>query len=163
MAASPTNREFARASLLTVAVWLGVWSLAPAETLDAKLWYPVTLPPRLLADLGESGREAYLVTALADLMLIAAYTRWLWMWSRRRRAPRWLQGRVWLAPGTFDLIETSGVLVMLGAFPDPVSAVTTFVTVATPFKWASAMGLVLGSVATMWHRRRTRASEELAS
>lgn len=138
----PTTREVWRAAFFAMAIWIGVFSLAPSGALDARVLYGVAEPLACLEGLGATGREAYLVAAIADLLLIAAYTRLAWtLWRYFGASDR--MPAIVFAPACFDLIETTGVLVLLTSFPEHPMAVAIAVTVATPLKWVSLVGLVL--------------------
>jgi hypothetical protein len=115
--------------------------------LDARLFYSVADIQGLFSTIGESGRDAYFQHELIDLAFLTSYSFFILFWMKRLYTHRQKPLPVFaialsLAPGFFDLIETSGILVLLRQYPQLSFWLENTITFATPLKWISTVAVI---------------------
>jgi hypothetical protein len=142
--------------LVVVVVGLEVLlvSIPPGlSILDARLYYRGAEALSFLEELGPVGRTDYVVHECIDLVFIASYTHLL-----RQLAAKWrlaLPPLLLLAPGAADLVETAGILVLLGMDYPRSPVLAAVIGFATSAKWLATVILVVAFVIAF--RRRARA------
>jgi hypothetical protein len=143
------------ATLIAVAVLLDVLLIAlppGLSSLDARAHYSADDALAFIGGLGADGRARYLRHELVDLAFIATYAA-LGQAIAMRLGPRgrWLR-RMVLAGGAADLLETTGILFLLRAYPAEPRPLAAAVSVATSVKWFFAAAVCL----TALHARLSR-------
>lgn len=117
-------------------------AFGPRESLDAKLYYSGAEARALFARQEPAEARRYFGNELGDLVLIAVYTAALVIALRRARGPGAAVLSLALAPGLFDLVETSLVLRALSQpesdwFLDGLGAVTLLKWICAVFALAA--------------------------
>ena len=111
--------------------------------LDSRLTYTFNDLQTLFQDLGPKGLEQYFTHELVDLGFLTFYT-WLILKAARALSNSGrlrLSPAVYLlciAPGAFDFVETSGILLLIRAWPNVNPTLASIVRWSTPLKWTSA-------------------------
>jgi len=112
-------------------------SVAPKETLDARLYYTWDQATAYLRSLSAAELHNYLTIEYLDLFFIYKYTRTLHL-SLQRVLPAFTMAA--FAPALFDVIETSNVILAL--HKGKPELILSFLGAITFLKWA------LGAVVT---------------
>jgi hypothetical protein len=126
-----------------------LWMPPGPSILDARPYYSAAEALVYLEELGPAGRTTYFVHECVDLVFIAAYTLLL-----RQLAARWrVTPRILLfAPGAADVIETAGILVLLGMGTPRSRLLAGVIGYATCCKWL-ALVAVIASFAAKFCKR----------
>lgn len=143
---------------LIVAIDISMLIFGPPKTLDAKLYYSGEQARALFASMSEADVHAYQWNEIFDLVLIAAYSAGSVIILRRLFPRKRFAVPLALLAGSFDLVETSTILM---ALQDP-GAQSSFdwLGICTLLKWICG-GSIWLAIACGYFRPgnpRTRAS-----
>jgi hypothetical protein len=123
-----------------------IFTLFSQNALDGRFCYSVAEISTLFNTIGEAGRNAYFHREMVDCCFLASYTFFILFWMNRlyrsRKKPLPVGAiLLGLLPGFLDLIETSGVMILLKQYPDMSQWLATTLTFATPLKWMASLPL----------------------
>lgn len=127
--------------------------------LDVRFWYSGAEALRYLGSLDPETSRGYLIHELLDLGFMAFYSGFFWSaWPVGAR--RWR--RLGFVPGVLDLVETSGIIVLLVQPDLPLRELFgSVIASATPIKYIAFYAL-LSVVVTGWIREWIRLKRESA-
>jgi hypothetical protein len=132
--------------------------LRQLPSLDARLYYSYADIQRLFLDLGTRGRALYFSEEIYDLTFLTSYTILIVQAVQglfRRRQIDFTRATLFFCavPGFFDLIETSGIMVLLKRWPDLGYYLPHIVQLATPLKWGTGFVLLIYVIAKIGFKR----------
>lgn len=121
--------------------------VANMDILDARIFYSPVQAVALVEMLSASSKSAYRAFNFVDFAFIFFYSVMLVAWFRvlapdvggRFRGWHWLG----LVPGVFDLIETTGVALLLRSGQPELSAGVWLAVLGTPLKWLGVVFVLL--------------------
>jgi hypothetical protein len=120
-----------------------VHHVASLDVLDARLAYGPAEALALVEALDASSRSAYRAFNVVDFVFIVLYSALLVTWFRLLDpdVDAKLRGWPWLGllPGVFDLIETTGVALLLRSEQPGQSPGLWLAVLGTPLKWLGAV------------------------
>jgi len=142
-------------SLLVALIAVLSWVKPAGALLDGRLHYSGNDAAAFIAALGAHGRRLYVVHECFDLAFIVTYSlllRELAVYCRLRGA---VSSPLPFIPGGLDLLETTGILALLGVFPAEQRELAGALGFCTLFKWLAAAALL---IALSWSRIRSQAA-----
>jgi hypothetical protein len=148
-----TLRRLVILVILAVLLDVALLVLPPGTAaLDARLYYRGGEALAFVDALGGAGRRAYAFHEGLDLVFIATYALVVRALAKRLRVATPLV----YAPAAFDLLETTGILVLLATYASgpPLPELAAALGVLTLLKWVSLASVVAIAIAAV--RRKTR-------
>ncbi len=130
---------------------------------DLKFSYPASYVEAFFCHVGETGRQAYAVSAKIDLFYMFLYTLLLSSLVFRIYRPLRFSQKAFLGLTLFplitltlDLVETGGLLYISQSYPIVSSVQSQVIATATTGKWVSFIGvLVILAIGVFQRRRRS--------
>ena len=121
--------------------------------LDARLFYGADAAVSFLTTLGAHGRTMYFIHECIDLVFITTYTLLLRALTERWEMRSGALAFLIFAPATSDLLETVGILVVLGIHPTAPRLLAGALGYFTLFKWISGIAVVVAMLGRKFARR----------
>lgn len=144
---------------LTLAINALLLVMAPGRSsLDARLYYGAAEALGFLSGLGPRGRSEYLLHECIDVGFIVIYTLFLRELTGHWRLRKGVLGLLIFAPGSADLLETTGILALLSLYPASPSPLAAAVGCCTSLKWTSFAVVSIAVLIGLLRRRPRKAT-----